>query len=169
MLGVVGRETGATRLPRKAQPTGSEWASAVRRALFASGKIWCGAALSWACAAPVQAGESGYGLGLSLTHDSNVARVETNPQSDWTQALIFGLFFRENNQDVTVRVLAQVERRHYYSQTFGDDMVGFLDGTAVWRILPRRFTWALQDAYHQVQLNVAATGTTSNLTKSNSL
>ncbi len=149
--------------------TGSEWVPVARRALFASRSTWCAAMLGWACAAPIHAAEFGYGLGLSLAHESNIKRVETNPESELTQALIFGLFLRENNEDVTARVLAQVERRRFYRHTFGDDMGGFLDGAAVWTILPRQFTWFVQDVFREVQLNIAAPSIPSNLTKSNAL
>jgi hypothetical protein len=123
----------------------------------------------WACATPIHAGESGYGVGLSLAHESNIGRTETNPRSEWTQALVVGLFYRENTIDVTARVQAQVERRHFYRHTFGDDTGGFLDGAAVWTILPRQFTWAVEDVFREVQLNIAAPSTPSNLTKSNTL
>jgi len=125
--------------------------------------------LGWACSTPIQAGEFGYGVGLSLSHDSNIGHTETNPQSEWTRVLVAGLFYRENTIGVTARVLAQVERRHFYRHTFPDDTGGFLDGAAVWTILPRQFTWAVEDVFREVQLNIAAPSTPSNLTKSNTL
>jgi hypothetical protein len=123
----------------------------------------------WACATPIHAGEFGFGVGLSLAHDSNIFRTETNPQSEWTQTLVAGLFYQENTIDVTARVLVQVERRHFYRHTFADDTGGFLDGAAVWTILPRQLTWAVEDVFREVQLNIAAPSTPSNLTKSNAL
>jgi hypothetical protein len=123
----------------------------------------------WACATPIHAGEFDFGVGLSLAHNSNIARVETNPQSEWSQALMAGLSYRENTIDVTARVLGQMERRRFYNHTFSDDTGGFLDGAAVWTILPRRFTWAVEDAFRQVLLNITAPDTPTNRTKSNSL
>jgi len=125
--------------------------------------------LGGACATPIYAGESGFAVGLSLVHSSNIERVETNPQSEWIRALFVGLFYQESTIDVTARVLAQVERRHFYHHTSSDDTGGFLDGAAVWTILPRRFTWAVDDVFREVQVDIAAPSTPSNLTKSNSL
>ena len=125
--------------------------------------------LGWAFGASVYAGESGFGVGLSLAHDSNIARVETGPQSEWTRALILGLFYRENTADVSARVLAQVERRHFYHHVFRDDTGGFLDGAVVWTISPRRLTWVSEDTYREIQLNITEPGTPANLTKANSL
>jgi len=132
-------------------------------------RIWCTAILGWACATPTHPGESGFGIGLALAHDSNIFRVETNPQGEWTQSLLAGLFFRENTIDVTARVHAQVERRHFYHHTFSDDTGGFLDGATVWTILPRQFNWTVEDTFREVQIDVTAPNTPSNLTKSNTL
>ncbi|HMH16561.1 MAG TPA: hypothetical protein VK572_00285 [Burkholderiales bacterium] len=125
--------------------------------------------LGWACATPVHAGESGFGIGLSLAHDSNIAYVETNPQSDWTQTLMAGLFYQENTVDVTAHVLAQVERRHFLNHSFSDDTGGFLDGAAVWSIVPRKFTWSVEDTFREVQVAITSPSTPSNLSKSNAL
>lgn len=123
----------------------------------------------WVCATPVHAGQGGYGVGLSLMHDSNIRFVETNPQSDWTQSLIAGFFYQENTVDVTARILAQVERRHFYNQTFSDDTGGYVDGAVVWTILQRRLNWVVEDTFRDVQLNVSAPNTPANFGKANSL
>ena len=125
--------------------------------------------LGWACAAPIHAAQVESGVGLSLLHNSNIARVETNPQSEWTEALIVGLSFRENTADLTANVLAQMERRHFVRNTFSDDSSGFVDGAAIWTILPRRLTWSIEDTYRQVLLDITAQDTPTNRAKSNSL
>jgi hypothetical protein len=125
--------------------------------------------LGWACAAPIHAGESDFGVGLSLAHDSNIERVETNPRSDWTEVLMFGLFYRENTADVTARVLAQVESRRFIRSSFANGRGEFLDGAMVWTISPKRLTWTVADTFREVQVDIVAPSTPSNLTKSNSL
>jgi hypothetical protein len=123
----------------------------------------------WTFVTPVHAVESGFVLGLSLTHDSNISRVETNPQSDWTRALIAGLFGRVNTVDLTARIQAQVERRHFYRRAFAEDTIGFLDGAGVWTISPRQLTWTVEDTFRELQLNLTSPDIPSNLTRSNSL
>jgi len=125
--------------------------------------------LGWACATPIHAAESGFGLGMSLAYESNISRVETNPQSDWTYGLTGSLFYLENTVDVTSRVLAQVERRHFYGNSFNDDTIGFLDGAGVWTISPRQLTWTVEDTFRMVQHDLTAPDTPSNLTQSNTL
>jgi len=125
--------------------------------------------LGCACVTPSHAGQSDFGVGLSLARSSNIKRVETNPQSDWIQAVMAGLSYRESTIDVNARVLAQVERRHFSHQTFGDDTAEFLDGAAVWLVLPRRLTWNIEDTFRQTLLNVAAPDTPTNRAKTNSL
>ena len=130
----------------------------------------CAATLGWAfAAAPIHAGQSDFGIGLSLTHNTNITRVETNPEKEWTRSMMAGLFYRENTADVTARVLAQVERRHFVNQTFDDDTTGYLDGAAVWTLLPRRFTWTVEDVFRQVQVSITAPDTPANRSDSNSL
>jgi hypothetical protein len=125
--------------------------------------------LGWACATPIHAGEYGLGVGLYVAHDSNINRVEVDQRSEWTQALLGSLFFRENTVDVTARVRAQVERRHYYTKALPDDTLGFADGAGVWNISPRRLTWTVEDTFRMVQTNLTAPASPTNLTKSNTL
>jgi len=138
-------------------------------ACFARGRVWGAAMLGWACAAPIHAGQSDFGVGLALTHTSNIERVQVNPQSEWTQALMAGLFYQENALDVTAHVLAQVERRHFVRQTNSDDTGGYLDGAAVWNIRPRQLIWTVEDVFRDVQVDIVAPNTPSNQAKSNSL
>jgi Putative beta-barrel porin 2 len=125
--------------------------------------------LGWACAAPIHAAQVESGVGLSILHNSNIRRVETEPQSEWTEALIVGLSFRENTADLTANVLAQLERRHFVRNTFSDDSTGFVDGAAIWTILPRRLAWNIEDTFRQVLLDITAQDTPTNRAKSNSL
>ena len=131
--------------------------------------VWCAAMLAWACAAPIHAGQSDFGFGTSFTYNSNIARLRTDPKAEWTQALITGLSYQENTIDVTTRVLAQVERRHYYRHTFSDETSGIFDGSMVWNVLPRRLAWTVEDVLREIQVDITAPNTPSNLTKANAL
>src|ERR1700704_1911796 len=149
----AGSAADVTRLWRKARLPGSDRDVAVGHARIAKATIWRAAMLGWACATPSHAGQSDFGVGLSLARSSNITRVETNPQSDWTQAVMAGLSYRESTIDVNARVLAQVERRRYSRHTFSDDTAEFLDGAAVWLVLPRRLTWNIEDTFRQTLLD----------------
>jgi len=114
--------------------------------------------LCWAClgAAPILAGEYDYGVGLSLTHETNLGRVETSPRAEWIEALFGGFSYVENTADVNARVLAQIERRRFVRHVYGDDTNGFLDGAAVWMIMPRQLAWTVEGTFRQVGLELTA-------------
>ena len=140
----------------------------VGRAYAAKWAIGWVAVLSWICAAPIHAGQLDYGVGLSLVHDSNIGRVEADPQSELTRVLVGGFFYRENTVDATARILAQLERRHYYRQSYSDETGGSLDGAGVWTILPRQLAWTVEDVFRELQVDVTASDTPSNRTRANS-
>jgi hypothetical protein len=131
----------------------------------------CVVALCWACAwsAPVFPAQLDYGVGLSATYESNMFRTTTDPRPELYESLMGAVNLSESNRDLNVRALAQVEHRHFTRQTFSDDTTGFLDGAALWTIVPQRVTWALEDTFREVQVNLTAPNTPGNLTKSNTL
>jgi len=131
-----------------------------RAAILASACVWT---------APANAGQFNVGLGTSLAYESNIGRIETGEQPDWIQSIYGGVFYTENTEGLKARGIAQLERRHFYRGTFSDDSTGYLDGAAVWTILPKRLNWGLDDVYREVLVNVTAPDTPSNRTQSNSL
>jgi hypothetical protein len=152
-------QTSARRSPRDAQPVGIlRWGN------------WGRVVLVWACVwpAPTYAAVI-LGVGTSLSYDTNVGRVETNPRPDWIQSLVGGVLYTEKLGSFSARAIAQVEWRHFYRGTFSDDRTGFLDESAIWTIVPQRLTWVLDDTFREVLFDVTAPDTPGNRTKSNSL
>src|SRR5215470_12606450 len=132
---------------------------------------WCAAILGWACAwaVPVHAGQFAFGAGTSLTYESNIQRVQVNPQADLIQAVYGGFYYTENTDVLKARCLGQVERRHFYRNSFSDDTATYLDTAAGWTIVPRRLNWILEDTFREVLVDITAPDTPSNRTESNSL
>jgi hypothetical protein len=140
---------------------------------------WCAATLCWAGfgGAPVLAGELALGAGYSLAHDSNISRVpygtfggvHTEPIAEWTQSLIGGFAYQERTGDFNARLLAQAELRDYLRNTYVDEKAYYVNGAAVWTIVPRQFTWHVDDLASQVPINLAAPDTPNNRTNVNSL
>ena len=131
---------------------------------------WHAAALlSAVCwASPGVAAQIDYGMGLTASYETNINRVETNVQPEITESLIAGFAASENTGDINGRVTAQLERRHFVKGTFSDDTTAFIDGSGLWTIQPRRFTWLVEDTFREVQLDLTAPDTPSNRAKSNS-
>lgn len=132
---------------------------------------WCVAVLCWSGVGggTVLAGELAYGAGYSLSHDSNITRVSTDPVADWTQTLIGGVAYQEQTIDVNARFLAQVESRNFVHNSLRDDNGAYLEGVGAWTISPRQFVWTVEDAYRETLLNLSAVDTPANRAKTNSL
>ncbi len=130
----------------------------------------CIAILCWAGAGgePALAGEVDLGVGLALTHESNITKT-SDPRADRTEQLFAGLAYEERNPELYARLVAQVETRHFTNNTFPDDTGYFFDGTAVWTISPRQFTWSFEDVFQEVNLSLSSPDTPGNRTRTNSL
>ena len=129
----------------------------------------CIAILCWVGAggAPALA-DYDVGLGFSLTHESNITKTP-DPRADRTEQLFAGLAYEERSAELYARLVAQVERRHFTYDTFPDDTGFFFNGTAVWTISPRQFTWSFEDVFEEVNLNLSSPDTPVNRTRTNSL
>lgn len=169
MPGGIESSSRAIRLRQKALSAGRVALRGGRAGHGAKG--WRVAALCSACAwaAPIFAAQVDYGVGLSSTYESNIFRTTTDPRRELYVSLMGAAFVRENNRDFDIRTLVQVEHRHFTQHTFPDDTTMYLDGAALWTILPQRATWVLEDTFREVQLNLTAPNTPSNRTKSNTL
>jgi hypothetical protein len=114
-------------------------------------------------------------MGYALTRESSVTRglitpkCATPPCPEWTEQLFGGLAFSENSTELNARLLAQVERRHFVRNVYPDDTAFFLDGSAVWTISPRFFTWTVQDIYQELNTSLTDPATPATLQKTNSL
>ena len=162
----VGR-TGAHRFERSARSNADARVRATR-SRFDKARIWRAAALAGVCITlPTQAAEFDFGVGLSAAYESNINRVETDPQSEIIESLLGGIFFRENTGDLTTRVQALAIRRHFSRGTNADDTLGFLDGRGAWTISPQRLNWVFEDTFQMLQTSITAPDTPSNLTQSN--
>ncbi len=119
--------------------------------------------------APALAGQYDFGLGYSLSHDSNITGSSVDPRAEWTEQLFGGFGYEEHSAELNARLVAQAEKRHFVRNSFQDDTGFFLDSAAVWTISPRQFTWSVEDTFREVNLNPSAPDTPANRTKTNSL
>jgi hypothetical protein len=169
MPGCVGRLAHATRpwwrfLPPAAKPRHSNPPA------FGISRLWWAGLLcsAWLNSAATYAGELGYATGSYLSYESNIDRVETNTRPELIASVFGGLSYKENTADVTGRVYAYVERRHFTQHTFSDDTRGYVQGSGAWTLLPKRLVWIADDTFQDVQVSVTAPNSPGNLTESNS-
>jgi hypothetical protein len=171
MPGGVGGATHFAGLRQKVLPPAANAARRSNRASLAPSKSWRPALLlcfTYLHAAAALAGDLGYGAGGYLSYESNIDRVETNPRRELIASLFGGVSYQETAGDVTGRLYAYVERRHFTQHTFSDDTRGFLEGTGRWTIMPKRLIWLVDETFQDVVLNVTAPATPGNVTKTNS-
>ena len=128
-----------------------------------------GALLCAGAAEPVHAGTFAYGLGYSVEHSDNIARVSTNEQSDTIQSLLTGFAYQESSIDLVANVAAQATYNTYQKNSFGDETLFDLDSSAVWTISPQRFTWTLVDRSQQGLVDSTSPDTPANRTNLNVL
>jgi hypothetical protein len=143
----------------------------VDRAITRSFRTWCAATLCCAGfgSAPVLAAEFAYGAGYSLAYDSNITRVPSGAVAEFTQTLLGGFAYQERSVDSNARVLAQVERRDYLRKTYTDDYALFVDAAGAWAIVPKLFSWSIQDVARQARIDLTVPDTPSNRTNVNYL
>lgn len=118
---------------------------------------------------PALAGEHDLGAGLALAHNSNITRTPTAPRTEWTETLFAGMGYVEHSADLDALLLAQVERRNFLRSTYQNDTAYFVNGAAVWNIVPRQLTWSAQDFAGESLLNLVAPETPATRTRTNSL
>ena len=103
-----------------------------------------------------------------LAHDSNITRT-TDPRAEWTETQFAGIGYSERTADLTARLLAQVERRHFVRNTYQNDTAYFLNGVAVWTIAPQQLSWTVEDVATQSLLSLTAPDTPANRVNTNAL
>jgi hypothetical protein len=133
--------------------------------------LCCVAVFSWTgtgCA-PALAGQVDYGTGFALGHESNITRSPTDPRAEWTQSLFGGIGYTERTADLRADFVAQVERRMYVRNTYQDETLPFLNGVAVWSMVPQLLTWTVEDVARESLLTLSAPDTPTNRVKANSL
>jgi hypothetical protein len=99
---------------------------------------------------------------IGAEHSDNVGRVATDEQSDTIGTARITLMVEEMRPRLEARIAADAQYRHYFDDTFDNEVVGGLSGDVAWSILPERFIWIVQDNYGQIAANRAEPDTPDN-------
>ena len=125
------------------------------------------AVLAFACASP-SLGELNFGGGYLAERDSNITHDPYRPTPEQTHIGFLGLAYQENSVSLTARVIAQAEARNFVNNTYSDDTFGYLDANVIWTMLPKRFSWTVNDIYRQTLLDLRLPDTPNNYSETNS-
>ncbi len=117
--------------------------------------------------APVIAKEFGYGVGYIGEHSNNVTLAPVNQQDEWINSALAGFFYRDITPTIEMSAAGTLEYRDYAHDVYADETLGTFGGLLLWNILPRQFTWTIEDAYDQTIVNNTLPGTPDNRTGTN--
>jgi hypothetical protein len=113
-------------------------------------------ALAWG------AGNLGLNAGLTEQYTDNSNLTVTNPQSDLISTPYFGLTYARQSAKTDANVAFRIRRNVYRRETQQNQTFPNLNAVVDWRIVPERFTWALNDFASQNQIDVQNAPTTDN-------
>jgi hypothetical protein len=113
-------------------------------------------ALAWG------AGNLGLNAGLTEQYTDNSNLTATNPQSDLISTPYFGLTYARQSAKTDANVAFRIRRDVYRRETQQNQTFPNLNAVVDWRIVPERFTWALNDFASQNQIDVQNAPTTDN-------
>jgi len=125
----------------------------VRIALFAFGLA----------VAPISLAET-----LAVTADAgigatdNITRVPNNPTYESIASVGLGLKLKQSDARLDANVDGDFSYLDYLKHTYGNEVVGRLDGVVKFIVLPERLVWVLQNNFGQVQIDPFAAVTPAN-------
>ncbi|HEY0941123.1 MAG TPA: hypothetical protein VGE08_13570 [Steroidobacter sp.] len=131
--------------------------SCVRSALAIAALV--GAAMAQAQQAPVQPTRGGqplrehsFDIGLlgGINWSDNIRRTAVDEDEGTYSRTAVLLTYERQSQRLNASVNADVGYEYYFDDEFDSDVVGGLDGTAVFGVVPGRFEWFVQDNFGQV-------------------
>ncbi len=129
----------------------------VRSALAIAALV--GADLAQAQQAPVQPTRGGqplrehsfdFALIGGVNWSDNIARTPVDEEEGAYSRTGVLLAYQRQSQRLNANVNADVGYEYYFDDEFDSDVVGGLDGTAVFGVVPGRFEWLVQDNFGQV-------------------
>lgn len=97
--------------------------------------------------------ETNYTLGYAIEHSDNINLSPENREKEWISVPAVGVALREDTGALESRLSARAQYRDYLRDTFADETRFDLNGAAVWRPLPEKFTWTAEDFFTQTTIN----------------
>lgn len=110
-----------------------------------------------------------FGAGYFGEHSDNIRRAPTNTEAEWINSLTAGVAYQKTGSVLDANLLAQVEYRDYWRDTYEDGPLYFADTSLLWRIAPERLHWFLTDRFSQITRDVTRPDTPDNRINANVL
>lgn len=116
---------------------GRRWKIALLAGLFAAGSGTTALA------------ELTYTVDVGAGYSDNITRVEDGESSESMATAGLVLDWQERRPRFTADVSADADYVHYLDDTYEGEVVGGLDGTLNFKVLPDRLSWLVQDSFGQ--------------------
>lgn len=108
-----------------------------------------------------------YGAGAGLEFSDNVARTSTDETSETVRLWWLAVGYSKSGSVFSADIAADYEHRDYSSDTFDSEDQFVLDLALSWELVPRAFTWVVEDYFRQIRVNALGVDTPGNLQDSN--
>jgi hypothetical protein len=109
---------------------------------------WLAGAVAGACATTASA-ELTYTVDVGAGHSDNITRVPDDEISESMAAAGLTLEWQESRRRLVADVSIDADYVHYLDDTYDGEIVGGLDGTLDFSLIPERLRWVVQDSFGQ--------------------
>lgn len=99
---------------------------------------------------------------VGVTHSDNVERVPTNGATDTSGDVGLQADIARTQGRLNVGLASDLRYQKYFQNTYGDDLVGAVNGNASYWFLPERFRWTVQENFGQTFIDPVAVETPNN-------
>jgi hypothetical protein len=104
-----------------------------------------------------------YGVGLGVGRSDNVLRTANNTESAYFGIAGLEVDLEQKTRSLTTLVKGDVQYVKYYTDSYGSELVGRLDGTMQLSIVPERIEWLIQDNFGVSEIDQFGGDALSNL------
>ncbi len=108
-----------------------------------------------------------YRIGYRAEYDSNPDLRPSDEDADLVHALFADLSLSRDSSDFAVAVQGFADYLTYQDDTFDDEFRLDLDANAVWRAIPQRFHWVVENRAERAPLDTRALPTLANEQQTN--
>ncbi len=110
----------------------------------------------------LSAAKVGYTAGVAFASYDNVDLVPVPVSGETSIALNGGISVLEDNAEFYTNIAASIRSINYKNDIIPDENIGGLNANIIWRIMPGRFEWFLDDIFTQTAIDTQASNTPTN-------
>jgi len=112
-------------------------------------------ALPWILAAPLASADetANWALVTGVERSDNITRVTTDETSETTALVGLVLGIDTVRPRLVADISADLQYREYLNHTYENELLGGLDGTVTYQLVPERLAWVIEDNFAQIAVD----------------